>query len=55
MDLRILDPKMIEKFYDVVEKNILKTFAWLEARLTNQVKEGKVESDPSRDKFHKRV
>lgn len=55
MALRRLDPEMIAKLHDVVEKNISKTFARLEARLTNQVKERMVESDPSLDKFHKRV
>jgi hypothetical protein len=55
MALRRLDPAMIAKLHDVVEKNISKTFAQMEARLTNQVKEWMVESDPSLDKFHKRV
>lgn len=43
MSSRILDPQMIANIYDVVDKKILETFAWLEASLINQVKEGIIE------------
>lgn len=43
MSLRRLDHGMIANLYDVVEKRLSNMLAWLEDRLTDQVKEVMVE------------
>ena len=51
MAQRGLDPKMIVKIHDIVERNFSKMFARLDARLANQAKKVKVEEVGFSDQF----